>query len=202
LLIRVGKVYSGLVALNTTSSHCFSRDNSRSTVHNEKLPGVWIMSRIQFWVATGILGLGCSLIPIAQSQTVVGKARPTPKLDPVAETKLLMDGLAEPNLRSLGKLLRDKPKEGEAWNFARGQALLIGETGNLLMMRPPRTPAGQDAWMANAVDLRDSGANLARLLATKDYTKSRAALANLANVCNHCHQAFQVQSRIDPFGEE
>jgi hypothetical protein len=52
------------------------------------------------------------------------------------------------------------------------------------------------------MDLRDSGANLARLLATKDYSKSRASLANVANVCNHCHQAFQVRARIDPFGEE
>jgi hypothetical protein len=160
------------------------------------------MARIQFWIATGILGLCCLFIPIAQSQTVIGKVRATPKLEAVAETKLLMEGLAEPNLRGLGKLLRDKPKEAEAWSFARGQALLIGETGNLLMMRPPRTPSGQDAWMTHAVDLRDSGANLARLLATKDYAKSRTALANVANVCNHCHQAFQVRSRIDPFGEE
>jgi hypothetical protein len=160
------------------------------------------MSRIQFWVAAVILGLGCLFVPLAHSQPVAGKAKPTPKLEPVAETKLLMDGLADPNLRGLGKLLREKPKEAEAWNFARGQALLIGETGNLLMMRPPRTPAGQEAWMTHAMDLRDSGANLARLLATKDYSKSRAALANVANVCNHCHQAFQVHARIDPFGEE
>lgn len=157
-------------------------------------------SRIRLWVAAGIAGLGCLLIPFAHSQTVMNKARPTPKLEPVAETKLIMDGLADPNLRGLGKILRDKPKEAEAWGFARGQALLIGETGNLLMMRPPRTPAGQETWMANAMDLRDSGANLARLLASKDYTKSRAALANVANVCNHCHQAFQVPTRIDPFG--
>jgi hypothetical protein len=43
---------------------------------------------------------------------------------------------------------------------------------------------------------------LARLLATKDYSKSRAALARVANICNHCHQAFQVPARIDPFGDE
>jgi hypothetical protein len=160
------------------------------------------MSQRSFWLVPGTLGLACLIVPIGHSSFVGGQVKPTPKLEAVAETKLLMAGLADANLRGLGKLLRDKPKEPEAWNFARGQALLIGETGNLLMMRPPKTPAGQEAWMANAVDLRDSGANLARILSTKDYGKSRAALAKLANVCNHCHQAFQVPARIDPFNEE
>ena len=161
------------------------------------------MSSIRFWVGAGIVGLVCLFVPLAQSQPVVIKGKTTtPKLEPVAETKLLMEGLAEPNMRGLAKLLREKPKEADAWTFGRGQALLIGETGNLLMMRPPRTAAGQDAWMTHAVELRDGGANLARILATKDYMKSRAALASVANVCNHCHQAFQVRTRIDPFGDE
>ena len=29
-----------------------------------------------------------------------------------------MDGLANPNLQGLGKLLSDKPKDAEAWGFA------------------------------------------------------------------------------------
>jgi hypothetical protein len=160
------------------------------------------MSRVQFWVAAGILGLGLLIVPIAHSQPVVIKPKATPKLEAVAETKLLMEGLADPNLRGIGKILKEKPKEAEAWNFARGQALLIGETGNLLMMRPPKAPSGQDIWMANAVEMRDGGANLARSLAAKDYAKSRTGLAHLANVCNHCHQAFQVQVRINPFGDD
>ena len=160
------------------------------------------MTGIKFWLVAGIVGSACLLIPVAHSQPVGNKGITNPKLEPVAETKLLMEGLAEPNLRSLGKILKDKPKEAEAWTFARGQALLVGETGNLLMMRPPRTPAGQDAWMKNALELRESGASLARILASKDYTKARAALANMANVCNHCHQAFQVPTRINPFGDE
>jgi hypothetical protein len=160
------------------------------------------MARINYRVTAGLLGLGFLVIPFAHSQPVVIKPKGTPKLEAVAETKLLMEGLADPNLRGLGKLLKDKPKEAEAWNFARGQALLIGETGNLLMMRPPKAPTGQDVWMANAVEMRDGGANLARSLAAKDYAKSRTALAQLANVCNHCHQAFQVQARVNPFGDD
>jgi hypothetical protein len=113
-----------------------------------------------------------------------------------------MEGLADANMKGLAKLLKDKPKEAEAWTFARGQALLIGETANLLLMRPPKTPTGQDAWIKNAIEMRESATQLARTLAAKDYGKARSSLANLSNVCNHCHQAFQVPARINPFGDE
>jgi hypothetical protein len=160
------------------------------------------MPRISWLAAAALLGLGCLFFPAAHSQPTTLKNKPTPKLEPVAETKLLMLGMAEPNLRSLGKILHDKPAEAEAWRFARGQALLISEMGNLLMIRPPRTTTGQDIWMTQAVELRSAAANLARLLAAKDYGKSRSALASVANVCNHCHQAFQTPNRVDPFEVE
>jgi hypothetical protein len=161
------------------------------------------MPRVRFWVAAGLLGSACLLAPVAQSQPGAGKAKqPSPRLEAVAETKLLMEGLAESNLRGLGKLLRDKPADAEAWAFARGQALLIGETGNLLMMRPPRSAAGQEAWLSHSADLRDAAGALARAAVAKDYPKSRTALAGVANVCNRCHQAFQVPARVDPFAEE
>jgi cytochrome c556 len=113
-----------------------------------------------------------------------------------------MEGLANPNLVALGKLLSDKPKDAEAWGFARGQALLIAETGNLLLLRPPRSSTGEGPWMTHASDLRDNAATLARATAAKDFAKARAALANVANSCNRCHQTFRVPNRIDPFGDE
>src|SRR5262245_60590679 len=60
-----------------------------------------------------------------------------PKLEPIAETKLIMDGIAHANYRGLEKLLAQQPADAQAWTFARGQALLLAETGNLLMLRPP-----------------------------------------------------------------
>lgn len=160
------------------------------------------MIRVRILAAAAMAGSLALIVPLASSQVGGVQVKTTPKLEPVAETKLVMNGLAAPNLRGLGKLLREKPTEAEAWNFARGQALLIGETGNLLLMRPPRTPNGQEAWIKHAVNLRDTAAALARSLAAKDYARSRAGLASLANVCNHCHQAFQVPVRVDPFGDE
>ncbi len=123
-----------------------------------------------------------------------------PKLEPVAETKLLMVGLASANFKGLERILRDPPKDDQAWIFARGQALLIAETGNLLMIRPPRNQ-GETAWHDRSMELRTKAAQLAKTLALKDYTASRAEFVNLANSCNRCHQAFRVPVQIEPFAE-
>jgi hypothetical protein len=123
-----------------------------------------------------------------------------PKLVPVADTSLLMEAMTEPNLRGLEKILSEKPPAAQAWKFGRGQAMLIAETGNLLMLRPPKTQ-GQNEWMKAASELRDSAANLAKTIATEDLERSRAGLMELATTCNKCHETFRVQSKIAVFQE-
>ena len=126
------------------------------------------------------------------------EARFTPRFEALAETKLLMEGLAQSNYRSLEKHLQDKgPEDADTWMFARGQALLIAETGNLLLLRPPRNQ-GRDTWMRRAMDMRDSAGVLARRLGNRDLARSRAALIDLTNKCNDCHQTFRVATRIGP----
>jgi hypothetical protein len=147
---------------------------------------------------TGFVLLGL-LLPAApvESQT---PRRAAPQLTPVAETKLLMEGMAEANLRGLEGLLTKPPADAEAWRFARGQALLLAETGNLLLIRPPRS-AGQDVWMDRATDLRDTAARLARAVAGQDLARSRTGLLEVAAACNRCHQTFRVPHRARPFAD-
>ncbi len=121
-----------------------------------------------------------------------------PRLTPVAETKLLMEGLNQPNFQALEKTLKSDKIDGDSWAFARGQALLIGETGNLLMMRPPNN-SGQDTWLKAATELRDNAAQLAKIVATRDVAESRLGLTRLANTCNNCHQTFKVQTKVTAF---
>src|SRR5687768_5443187 len=83
-----------------------------------------------------------------------GTARVTPKLEPVAETRLLMEGLAHSNFRGLERNLTKNPIDDQSWVYARGQALLIAETGNLLMLRPPKTSGAQPIWFGHSMDLR------------------------------------------------
>src|SRR5262249_50067212 len=108
----------------------------------------------------------------AVPQTPTRPPRPAPRLEPVAETRLLIDGLTRANFRGLDQQLKEKPAELEAWSFARGRALLIAETANLLMLRPPHNQ-GQDVWLERCRDLRDAAASLARHAANQDYTRCR-----------------------------
>jgi len=124
-----------------------------------------------------------------------------PKLEAFAETKLIMEGLAQSNFRGLEKILSQKPQENQQWVFARGQALLLAETGNLLMLRPPKNE-GEPVWFQRATDYRNWSVYLAQCLAIKDYERSRAALTGVANTCNRCHQTFRVPVQIRPFEDQ
>jgi hypothetical protein len=124
-----------------------------------------------------------------------------PKFEAVAETHLLMEGLALPNYQAVEKHLEGKgPADADTWTFARGQAVLIAETGNLLLLRPPRNE-GRDTWMRRAMDMRQSASDLARRLSNRDLPGSRAALTTLTTKCNNCHQSFRVPTRIGPNAE-
>jgi hypothetical protein len=141
------------------------------------------------------------LVVAAMAPTQTPKpAKPPVRLEPVAETRLLMEGLAQANFSGLERTLKQKPTDNEAWTFARGQALLIAESGNLLMIRPPKNQ-GETAWMDHSRELRDSAMGLAKTVAARDYEGSRSALGDVAVACNKCHQTFRVPTRIVPFAK-
>jgi hypothetical protein len=127
-------------------------------------------------------------------------AKVTPRLEPVAETRLIMEGVAHTNFRGLERLLTERPNELKAWTFARGQALLLAETANLLMLRPPKNQ-GQAMWFDRSMALRDASRELAKAVGEKDYERGRAGLLKVAAVCNSCHQSFRVSVEIVPFAQ-
>ena len=148
------------------------------------------MTRTRILVAA----LATLCLPMAGSSQ---PARPAaPRLEPVAETKLLMEGLAHPNFKSVDRLLKAEPADADAWRIARGQALLLAETANLLMLRPPKGADPEATWMNRATDLRDAASKLARGAAARDYAKSRPALDEVAATCNRCHESFRVEKRV------
>jgi hypothetical protein len=124
--------------------------------------------------------------------------RSLPGLVPVAETRVLMLGINLPNFNSLNRRLAQQPQGDESWNIIQGQALLIAENGNLLMLRPPS--GKEEAWLDRAADLRTVAARLARSAGEHDVARSRDDLVKLANTCNRCHKTFGVNVTITAFG--
>lgn len=155
------------------------------------------MSRI------GVIARRGAMVGLAVALLFLGPAfsqerfPPAPRPEPVAETRLLMEGLNEPNYRGLETILAKAPSDAEAWTFVRGQALLIAEGGNLLLLRPPRG-RGRDVWLQRAADLRQAATRLARAAGDEDYARARTNLGDLANACNRCHQTFRVSARLAP----
>lgn len=136
--------------------------------------------------------------PAASQNKLPAPTKITPKLEAIAETKLLMEGLAHANFRGMEQILNQKPAQAQSWTFARGQALLLAETANLLMLRPPKSQ-GQAAWFERAMELRTQATHLAKIVAQKDFEGSRTGLINLAGTCNRCHQTFRVAIEITAF---
>src|SRR4051794_6971635 len=60
--------------------------------------------------------------PLPPGQSPQALPKVTPRLEPVAETRLIMEGMAHTNFRGLERLLAERPTEAKAWQFARGQA--------------------------------------------------------------------------------
>lgn len=155
------------------------------------------MKRFAIGLGGTVLCLG--MLAVAGTGNTQPPGRPT--MEPVAETSLLMQGLAKSNFRGLERNLGKKPADAETWTFMRGQALLLAETGNLLMLRPPRND-GQGEWMDRATEFRASATRLARLAGNRNYEGTRNALAEVAATCNRCHKQFRVAERIRAFENE
>ncbi|HZZ80144.1 MAG TPA: cytochrome c [Gemmataceae bacterium] len=151
------------------------------------------MSRHLF---VALLLLGTSVVPGLSQNT--GGPRIVPKLEPIAETRLLMEGLAHSNFRGLERNLKKNPIDDQSWVYARGQALLIAESANLLMLRPPKNQ-GEPIWFDRSMDLRTKALALAQVLSKKDLDSAKASMRDLANSCNRCHQSFRVPVDIVPF---
>ena len=152
-------------------------------------------------VYVGILLIGIWLLADPTFLQSGQSVKATPKMEPVAETLLLMQGINLPNFQGIEKLLKEKPTEADAWKFLRGQALLIAENGNLLMLRPPHN-AGEAIWQERAASMRTQATKLANVIAEGNYTRSRAGLIDLASACNDCHASFRVAARVLPFSSQ
>lgn len=109
-----------------------------------------------------------------QSKVQTTGIKVIPRLEPIAETRLIMEGVAHTNFRGLERLLTARPNEDKAWQFARGQALLLAETANLLMLRPPKNQ-GQAVWFEKSMALRDAAKDLAVLVGTHNFAAEPAS---------------------------
>lgn len=88
------------------------------------------------------------------------------------------------------------PTSESEWTELQGKALIVGESGNLLMM--PGYARDRDRWMADARLLRDAGAAAYAAAKAKDVKALIALNDQLYESCTSCHSHYRANYRRRP----
>jgi hypothetical protein len=125
------------------------------------------------------------LAPAAQGTQSAPPARPAP----AGTTSELMVKIIYPASDAIFYVTTRTPSNDVEWNELQGKALMVAESGNLLLM--PGYMRDEDRWMADARLMRDAGA--AAFKAAK--AKNVDALADLNDAlyqsCVTCHMHYR-----------
>jgi hypothetical protein len=140
-------------------------------------------------------------VSVASFGSVTG-SRPAPDqgdLKPLVDVHEFMEHIMEGAFAAVMQGLKDKPADANAWRAVRDASLLLGESGNLLLIRKP-DGADSGEWSKLCLALRESGDTLTKAAKSKDYNASRGAYLAVVRSCNQCHTQFgdDGEPKIDP----
>ena len=119
-----------------------------------------------------------------------------PSLQPVGTVSQLMIDLIYPSSDAIFYIERTPPKNEVEWNVIRAQALLLAESGNLLMMAGRARDQGN--WMKDSKMLIDSGAAAYKAASAKDMTAILALNDQLNAACVTCHEQYRPNYHKKP----
>jgi hypothetical protein len=130
--------------------------------------------------------------------TMMSCTPPPPPFKPVADVKQLMQAVIDPAAdiiwEATGTIITPEgteeraPKNEEEWNVVRTHAMMLTESGNLLMMVPRAMDGG--AWMTLSQELVDTGVAALRAAEAKNVGQLFAAGGAVYVACVNCHQQY------------
>lgn len=111
-----------------------------------------------------------------------------PLYQPVGTVRQLMLGIVAPNSDVIFKVPSHAPKDDKEWKTVQDSALMLAETGNLLLM-PGRAKDNGD-WTKFSKSLIDQGSKAFKAANAKD-AKSLEDIGNdIDDVCETCHAKY------------
>jgi len=121
-----------------------------------------------------------------------------PPFRPVADTKLLMQSVVDPNADVIWESVKTiitaqgteeiKPRTDGEWTAVRNSAVTLAESGNLLMMSPRAKDAC--AWMTLSQELIDASQSAVRAAESKNADRLFTVGGDIYEACSHCHQKY------------
>jgi cytochrome c553 len=116
-----------------------------------------------------------------------------PPFRPVATISQIMVAITLPYSDALLYIERNPPKGDKDWETLQMQALMLAESGNLLMMEGRAKNQGQ--WMKDARLLVDAGAAAVTATRAKDLQAVLALNNQIVTACITCHTQFRPRRR-------
>jgi hypothetical protein len=139
------------------------------------------------------------LLALLTATVVVACGGPPPvPFTPVADTKLLMQSVVDPNADIIWdavKIISTKdgdqdirPRTDAEWIAVRNAAVTVAESGNLLMMVPRAKNGGE--WMQRAQEMIKAGEEAMRAADSKNAEKLFTVGGDLYDSCSNCHREY------------
>jgi len=107
----------------------------------------------------------------------------------VGNMSQLMIDIIYPTSDALFYVDRDPPKNEHEWALLRGQALMLAESGNLIMMGG--RARDQENWIKYSKIMTDIGKTAFKAAQAKDLDGIRALNDPLNDVCVNCHLQYR-----------
>jgi hypothetical protein len=133
--------------------------------------------------------LGVRLIMTAGLLAMAALAQAPTTFQPVGNMSQLMIDIIYPTSDALFYVDRDPPKNQHEWDSLRAQALMLAESGNLLMM--PGRARDQENWIKYSKIMIDIGKTAFKAAQAKDLDGIRALNDPLNDVCVNCHLQYR-----------
>lgn len=102
-----------------------------------------------------------------------------------------MEYVHEPVIGDLKAAMAHAPTDDDGWEAIESSALIMAESGNLLLLRGPSEH--RDLWVKASIGLREAGADLYHAAQKKDYKAARANFKLMAAQCMECHKHFKKE---------
>jgi hypothetical protein len=103
----------------------------------------------------------------------------------VATVRDLHDAMMTPASDAIFDVTREKPKDDEAWATLRRNAIILAESGNLLLLRRP--PKDKGPWAKLSLAMVDAGAAAVKAVDARDVGALMKVTDRLVDVCEECH---------------
>ena len=116
-----------------------------------------------------------------------------PVYQPVGTTLQLMRAMVIPSSDVIFAVPGQAPKDDKEWASVQNSALMLAESGNLLMMTGRAKDNGE--WIKDSKALVDAGAAAFKAANAKDVNKLTDLGDDILTACETCHKKYKPDSQ-------